>query len=101
MSKVYILVDNPRSNTNFLPAEKYGKLHILYDHNISPTHINRIYPELREKLKDIAKDDYLIPTGHPSLIALAGHIWLAKLGVINILAWDRETQQYYQVRALA
>mgnify|MGYP001617435192 CR=1 FL=1 len=101
MSKVYILVDNPQSPINFLPAEKYGELRILYDNNVSPTHLRRIYPELKDKLKFIEKDDYLIPTGPPSLIALAGHIWLAKLGVLNMLVWDRGTQQYYNVRAIS
>lgn len=100
MSKVYILVDSPRSNINFLPAEQYGELRILFDNNVSPTHLQRIYPELREMLSRIEKDDYLIPTGPPALIALAGHIWLDKLGVINLLTWDRETQRYYNVRAL-
>lgn len=101
MSKVYVLVDNPRSQLNLLPAEKYGKLVTCFDHGISPTHLQRIYPELRDKLAGIEKADYLIPTGPPALIALAGHIWLNKLGVINLLTWDREMQAYYNVRALA
>jgi hypothetical protein len=100
-SKVYILVDNPRSPNNYLPAEKYGELRILFGHNISPTHLQRIFPELRQKLEYVTVNDYLIPTGSPALIALAGHLWLSKLGVINLLTWDRETQQYYNVRALA
>lgn len=100
-SKVYILCDPPGSPINFLPAEKFGELRVIYDHNISPTHLQRIYPDLREKLKLATEKDYLIATGSPSLIALAGHAWLSRLNVINLLTWDRETQQYYVVRAMA
>jgi len=98
-SKVYILVDNPKTNINFLPAEKFGELVVLFDNNISPTHLQRIYPELCSKLSNIKANDFLVPVGPPTLIALAGHAWLDKLGVINMLTWDRETSQYYNVRA--
>lgn len=99
--KVYVLVDNPKSPINFLPATKYGEIFCLFDHNISPTYLQRIQPDLERKLEVVREEDYLIPTGPPSLIALAGHIWLDKVGVINLLTWDRETQQYFNVRATA
>lgn len=99
MSKVYVIVDNPRAPMNFLSAEQYGKIEIIFDHNVSPTFLRRAYPILKEKLKDIKPGDYVIPTGPPSLIALVGHLFLAKLGRLRLLQWDRQTGQYYVVEA--
>jgi len=97
MSKVYVIVDNPKTPMNFLKARQYGEIEILFDHNISPTYLQRIFPVLVDKLKDIKPGDCVIPTGPPSLIALVGHIFLARLGEVRLLQWDRETHQYYLV----
>jgi hypothetical protein len=97
MDIVHVIVDNPRTPMNFLKARPFGEINILFDHNVSPTYLQRIYPVLLEKLEDIKPTDYVIPTGPPSLIALVGHIFLSKVGRLRLLQWDRETQQYYLV----
>jgi hypothetical protein len=101
MSNVYILVDDPRASLNFLPAEKFGKLKVVYPHPINPTQLRSIYTDLEDKLLDINEEDYLLPTGPPALIALAGYLWMDILGSMKILTWDRATQQYYAVEELA
>ena len=97
MSNVYILVDNPQSSLNFLPAEKFGELKVLYPHPINPTQLRTIYADLEGKLMNITDDDYLLPTGPPALIAMAGYIWMDTLGSMKVLTWDRATQQYYAI----
>jgi len=98
MSKVYILQDNPHSAKNFLPAEEYGELVILFNHHISPTHISRCISELRDKLRGVTADDWLIPVGHPALILTAGHVWFDLTHKMNVLVWDHQSNRYAPVR---
>ena len=98
MSTVYILQENPHSPKNFLPAEEFGELVILFQHHISPTLINRCIAQLREKLRGMTKNDWIIPVGHPALIAAAGYVAHDLTGEINILSWDQQTRQYIPIR---
>lgn len=98
MSKVYVLHDNPGSTKNFLPAEEYGELFILFDYHISFTHIGRCISQLRDKLRGASKDDWLIPVGHPALILAAGHVWFDITSQMNILVWDQQMNKYVPVR---
>ena len=97
MSTVWVLVDNPKVPLNFMKARDYGDIEIVFDHNISPTYMQRIAPDLCEILDDAELGDYLIPTGPPALIALASSYLLSKLGELRLLQWDRETSNYYLV----
>ncbi len=97
MAKVYILQDNPYSPKNFISAEEYGELVFLFNHHIANSHIPKCVSQLWEKFRDVESDDWLIPTGHPALIAAAGHVWREKTGGFNMLIWDRQSARYQRV----
>jgi hypothetical protein len=82
---------------NFLKAQKYGELVTVFDHNISPTYLQRCQGDLDQKLENITSDDYLIPVGPPALIAYAGYVWLSSVPKMKMLVWDRESNDYYVV----
>lgn len=98
MSRVYILQDNPHAPKNFLPAEEFGELVVLFNHHIGPSHISRCVSQLRDKLRGVTKDDWLIPVGHPLLILAAGHVWFDLTSQLNCLVWERELGRYVPIR---
>lgn len=96
--KVFILIDSPTGQMNFLKAQKYGKLHAVFKHNLSPTFLmNGAYKQLCDGLCEAKEGDYLVPVGPPALIAMAGQIWLERNDKMKILTWDRQTEEYYVV----
>lgn len=52
----------------------------------------------REALKDFSDDDYLVPMGHPALIAIATLAAADVNGRLNILDWSRERRAYRVVQ---
>lgn len=98
MSRVYILQDNPHSPKNFLPAEEYGELIVLFNHHISMLHISRCLAQLRDKLREAGPEDWLIPVGHPALILVAGHVWFDITSQLNVLVWDQQSARYVPLR---
>lgn len=98
MARVFILQDNPHSPKNFLPAEEYGELIVLFNHHISPAHISRCVAQLRDKLRGVTNEDWLIPVGHPALILAAGFVWFDMTSQLNTLVWDQQTSKYVPLR---
>lgn len=92
MSKVYITQDVGK--INFLPAEDYGELVPVINGYVNHTQLKRTMGRMQDVLRDITSEDWLVPAGHPALIALAGHIMADRTGVIRILAWDNMTERY-------
>lgn len=100
MSKVFVLMDqqwiNPRtreweSKFDFSTAEEYGELVFLLPPGAKPYN-DETNGELKHALSQITDDDYILPTGSPSLILLAGvYSVLAQSEItrINVLEWDR------------
>ena len=53
---------------------------------------------LRSKLRDFNDDDFIVPVGHPGVIALAGAIAAENnMGRFKMLIWDKDARQYLQV----
>ena len=80
MANVYVLQDNPYSPKNFINAEEFGEIKFVFTQHISNSHIPRCVSQLYEKFRYVEKGDFLIPTGHPALIASAGLVWKEKTG---------------------
>jgi len=92
MTKVYVTQDLGR--VNLLPAEAFGELVVVIDGQISHMGLPRALRQMRDVMRDITKDDFILPIGHPSIMTLAGYIMADITGRIRILAWDRQTEQY-------
>ena len=95
MPKVYVIQD--LGHLNFLPAESFGELISCIDGRVSHVGMPRAFSRLRHSLRHITADDWLIPTGHPALIAFGGHAMAKLTGVIRILCWDGQMNKYIPV----
>ena len=83
---------------NLDPAKQYGE--IVLPPNANRLHINPLIAALREQMKDLTEEDYLIAVGDPSLIAAAACIAVKKTnGLLRILKWDRLSSSYIPVEA--
>lgn len=85
---------------NLEPAKQYGELVIMLPPNANRLHINPLITALREQMKDMTAEDYLVAVGDPSLIAAAACIAVKKTnGLLRILKWDRLASSYILVEA--
>jgi len=99
---VYVIQELPgtsvgRPKFNIMGALKYGKLKVLLKENtqivLSP---GPIVFELRRLLKNYTSQDYLLLSGDPAVILLAGMIASdINNGKVNVLKWDRQEKVYY------
>jgi hypothetical protein len=89
---VYIVQDI--GHYNFAPAMKYGELIACIDGRVSLAGMQRAFSQLQKSLSRINENDWLIPTGHPALIAYAGHLMGLRAGKIRILSWDGQATTY-------
>jgi len=92
MTKVYITQDVGK--INFLPAEEYGELVPIINGYVNHTQLKRSMARMQDMMREITRDDWLVPAGHPALIALAGHLMADRTGTIRLLAWDNMTERY-------
>jgi|APGre2960657468_1045069.scaffolds.fasta_scaffold26690_2 hypothetical protein len=85
---------------NLDPAKQYGEVVVMLPPNANRLHINPLIVALREQMKDLTEEDYLIAVGDPSLIAAAACIAVKKTnGLLRILKWDRLSSSYIPVEA--
>ena len=99
---VYVIQELPgtsvgRPKFNIMGALKYGKLKVLLKENaqivLSP---GPVVFELRRLLKNYTSQDYLLLSGDPAVILLAGMIASdINNGKVNVLKWDRQEKVYY------
>ena len=55
--------------------------------------------ELRKKLKDFKKEDYILCTGDPAIIGIACSIVSdIRNGKYNLLKWDKQERRYYPLQ---
>jgi hypothetical protein len=92
-SKVYVVHNLGR--VNLLPAEDFGELVICLDRYYNHVQVRRAYANLREAMRDVTRDDFILPVGNPSYIAFAGGIMMDRTGIIRTLQWDRQLEKYY------
>ena len=88
-----------RPKINIIGATNYGKLKFLLPENsqliFSP---GPIYIKLQRLLKDFTSKDYLLLTGDPAIILLAGIIVSESTnGKFNLLKWDKQEAKYYPI----
>ena len=88
---------NPK--INIMGASKYGKFKFLLSEFsqiiFSPGPL--IY-KLREGLNNFKESDYLLLTGDPAIILVAGVIASdITNGKVNLLKWDKQERKYYPI----
>jgi hypothetical protein len=107
MSRVFVIQNQHRMNNGTLqpkfdlqPAEKFGELHYLLSPTARPFSSEHVIGELRDKLRDITCEDYLLLIGNPILIGFAVAIasWITG-GKIKVLQWDGKLRAYIAVTA--
>ena len=101
---VYVIQEIPGTKynaprINVLDAEEFGKLKFLMKEDaqiiFSP---GPLIFELRKKLKNFKKDDYILCTGDPAIVGIACSL-VSDItnGKYNLLKWDRQSKQYYSL----
>ena len=88
---------NPK--INIMGASEYGKFKFLL-----PEFSQIIFSpgplifKLRKALKDFTTEDYLLLTGDPAIIIVAGSIVSDMTnGKYNLLKWDKQERKYYPI----
>ena len=102
---VYVLQELPGTKAgtpkiNIMSASKYGEFKFLLPEFsqiiFSPGPL--IY-KLRQGLKNFTTEDYLLLTGDPAIIVVAGSI-LNEItnGKYSLLKWDKQDRIYYSIK---
>lgn len=100
---VYIIEQQP---FDYNPAAKFGVLFFMSPTKFAPTapgdnnlYNDRIIRTLRRDLSDyLPGRDYIIPTGSPAKMLVAGMV-LGSIGTCHLLlGWDARAQNYVQYR---
>ena len=101
---VYVLQELPGTKAgtpkiNIMSASKYGKFKFLL-----PEFSQIIFSpgplifKLRQSLKDYRPEDYLLLTGDPAIIIVAGSIVSDMTnGKYKLLKWDKQEKKYYPI----
>ena len=102
---VYVIQEIPgtregRPKINIMGAQKYGEIKVLLREDsqiiFSP---GPVMFSLRQKLNDFKEGDYLLLTGDPAIILIAGIIASdITNGKVNLLKWDRQERMYYPIK---
>lgn len=76
-------------------ASAWGDIEILLPPGANRAAVGQLAISIREKLKDAQDGDFLLPTGDPSIIAIAS-IYISRClgGKINLLKWDNRSGDY-------
>ena len=102
---IYVIQEIPGTKAgtpriNIMSASKYGKFKFLLPEFsqiiFSPGPL--IY-KLRQGLKNFTTEDYLLLTGDPAIIVVAGSI-LNEItnGKYSLLKWDKQDRIYYPIK---
>jgi len=92
-------LEQGRPRINILGAEEFGKLEFLLPEFsqivFSP---GPLIFELRKKLKNFKKEDYILCTGDPAIIGIACSL-VSDItnGRYHLLKWDRQEAKYYPI----
>lgn len=93
---VYLVQQDSRKN--FTGALEYGSVEALLEEReeLDMFNTRKIIDKLRLGLRDMTKDDYLIPMGNPVSIGLAFAIAAETTkGCFNALKWDSQDLRYF------
>jgi len=102
---VYVIQEIPgtrdgKPKINIMGASKYGEFKFLLPELsqiiFSP---GPLIFKLRKSLKDFSEEDYLLLTGDPAIIGVAGSIVSDMTnGKYKLLKWDRQERKYYPIQ---
>ena len=80
---------------NLNPAREFGQISVLLPSGQVMLHPIPMVRELQKKLKDFCDDDYILPIGDPSAIAVASIVATKNnCGRFKMLKWDRKAGAY-------
>ena len=80
---------------NLTPAREYGQITVLLPSGSVMLHPIPMVRELEKRLKDFCDDDYILPIGDPSAIAVASIVASKNnRGKFKMLKWDRREAVY-------
>lgn len=98
MAKVYVVQE---MNFDFRKAEEFGELVFLSDgrddfHNLKNSqHNERLVAHLRQGLRGITPDDFIVLVGSPYVQAAAmATLGLMGVNTLNLLRWDNRDMVY-------
>lgn len=78
--------------------KRWGKTITLVSPTAKPFHAAVIIQELKSKLHDFSDDDFLLPIGNVTIIALAASIAAGyNGGRVKYLQWNATNQSYVQI----
>ena len=111
MSKVYVVQQHMRkdrtsgalSSHDYSSAEKFGQVVFLVPARqiVEAEYGGDVERLLREKLKEMMPDDYLLPSGDAILCAqaiLAAALHAPENGSLRLLKWDRHQDSYAECK---
>ena len=103
MSKVYVPQEILYKNEaglfvpkfNLEPAREFGEIVVLLPYGDVMLAPQPMVRKLKQSLKDFCDDDYLLPTGDPTVIGMVVAIAASmNRGQVKILRWDGRARQY-------
>jgi hypothetical protein len=104
MSRVFVVneptTDSGTRTMDISPASDHGELVFLNPPGNPPHDLTQNIERMKELLRDFTPQDFLLPVGHPMLIALAGAIAARSSGgKIAMLLWKGRDACYRPVVA--
>lgn len=75
-------------------ATAYGDLVPMFPPGLSPVMAVPIVAAAREQMRKMQPDDYIMPVGHPALIAIVCGLALNMHRRIRLLVWHSDTRSY-------
>lgn len=110
IDRVVYVVQNPvkrvegelRPRVDLRPAQAFGRIRILAEHNVSSADATApaAMEALKEGLRNYRPQDYLLLVGDPALIGWATAIAAKQTGgLVRILKWERERREYIETLA--
>lgn len=98
MSRVFVVQDPQEKN--ILPAQAYGELKILLPAGNVVFSIAPTIAVLRQGMRGITSDDFILAIGDPIAIGIASAIACENCGgLVKFLKWDRQERLYIPVEA--
>jgi hypothetical protein len=89
---VYIVQD--LGHLDFAAAREFGDIKTLVKGRIGSADVGQAAWRIMDNLVRVTRADWLIPAGHPSLIAFAGIVMAERTGTLRMLVWDRNAARY-------
>lgn len=112
MPRVFVIQENmrlDRETGNIVPSKDLSSatfwgeiIYVLpprHDHYVDHlSEHSKVADLIASRLSDIRPEDYLLFSGPPEYIAIAGAVVAARLGAIRFLKWNRKDRYYLPVR---